>query len=91
MREPHLAGQVLQEDLGDLTSCVVREPHLAGQVLQEDLGDVGDGAQALSLGTLPLVDGFSADRVPQVLSVLLARLRVLPGTRAGVRAVAKSG
>lgn len=44
--------------------------HLAWQVLQTDFSDVGDGAQAVALGTFPLVDGLSVDGVPQLLSAL---------------------
>lgn len=42
--------------------------YLAGQVLQTNFSDEGDGAQAVALGTFPLVDGLSVDGVPQFLS-----------------------
>lgn len=39
-------------------------------MLQTNFSDVGDGAQAVALGTFPLIDGLSVDRVPQFLSAL---------------------
>lgn len=48
-------------------------------MLQTNFGDVGDGAQAVPLGALPLVDGLSVDGVPQFLSALeLLSLLCLP-------------
>lgn len=41
--------------------------YLAGQVLQPDFSHVGDAAQTVPLGALPLVDGLSVDGVSQLL------------------------
>lgn len=44
------------------------EFYLTGQVLQSNFGDEDDGAQAVPLRPLPLVDRLSVDGVPQLLS-----------------------
>lgn len=44
--------------------------YLTWQVLQSDFSDIGDGAKAVPLRALPLVDGFSVYGVPQLLSAL---------------------
>lgn len=50
--------------------------YLTRQVLQPDFGDISDGAQAVALRALPLVDGLFVDGVPQLLSAVLALLLV---------------
>lgn len=37
-------------------------------MLQSNFSDIGDGAQAVPLRALPLIDGLSVDGVPQLLS-----------------------
>lgn len=39
-------------------------------MLQSDFSDVDDGAQAVALRALPLIDVLSVDGVPQLLSAL---------------------
>lgn len=50
--------------------------HLTGQVLQSDFRDIGDGAQAVPLRALPLIDGLSVDGVPELLSALRSLILV---------------
>lgn len=44
--------------------------YLTGQVLQSHFSYIGDGAEAVPLRALPLVDGISVDGVSQLLSAL---------------------
>lgn len=41
--------------------------YLTGQVLQSGFRDIDDGAQAVPLRALPLIDGLSVDGVPQLI------------------------